>query len=264
MAAVSPANTVAELRKKRLHDCRLTPDRKLETLDDAEAFLIDRGVLTLTQDSALPSLFAAAHEEAYKTGAAGFGSWPKTKWPWGGELGLRPGVVSLKVHRGKVLLCHQAALRAIDPLARAAVVEADAAGDEGSRLMRHLKSAGPSKLDDVKEELGLAAPALRKVREKLESVAALVSRDVLVDDGKGGHRHTSELARWDQVWNKPWKANQEQALAELVLIGIRAAVLAHQDEVGKWFSWPVEWPLLAELISARRLQRPGPGYLAVA
>ena len=48
-----------------------------------------------------------------------------------------------------------------------------------------------------------------------------------------------------------------------VLIGIRAAVLAHQDEVGKWFSWPVEWPLLAELISARRLQRPGPGYLAV-
>jgi len=40
-------------------------------------------------------------------------------------------------------------------------------------------------------------------------------------------------------------------------------VLAHQDEVGKWFSWPVEWPLLAELISARRLQRPGPGWLAI-
>jgi len=39
-------------------------------------------------------------------------------------------------------------------------------------------------------------------------------------------------------------------------------VLAHQDEVGKWFSWPVEWPLLAELISARRLVRPGPGWLA--
>jgi hypothetical protein len=65
------------------------------------------------------------------------------------------------------------------------------------------------------------------------------------------------------VWNKPWKANQEQALAELVLIGVRAAVLAHQDEVGKWFSWTVEWPLLAELISARRLQRPGPGWLAI-
>jgi len=115
----------------------------------------------------------------------------------------------------------------------------------------------------VKDELGLEAPALRKVREKLETVAAVVSRDIAVDDGKGGHRHTSELARWDQVWNKPWKANQEQALAELVLIGVRAAVLAHQDEVGKWFSWPVEWPVLADLIKTGRLQRPGPGYLAV-
>jgi hypothetical protein len=172
-------------------------------------------------------------------------------------------VHSLKVHRGKVLLCPQAAMRAVDPLARAALAEADGAGDERSRLVRHLKSAGPSKLDDVKDELGLEAPALRKVREKLESVAAIVSRDITVSGGKGIHAHTSELARWDQVWNKPWKANQEQALAELVLVGIRAAVLAHQDEVGKWFSWPVEWPLLADLIAARRLVRPGPGYLAI-
>src|SRR5881409_1030826 len=224
MATLARVSSVAELRQKRLHDCRLTSDRKLETLDDAEAFLVDRGVLTLTQDSALPSLFAATHEQPYKSGSAGFGSWPKTKWPWGGELALRPGVHSLKVHRGKVLLSHQAAMRAIDPLARAALAEADAAGDERSRLVRHLRSAGPSKLDDVK----------------------------------------SELARWDQVWNKPWKANQDQALAELVLIGVRAAVLAHQDEVGKWFSWPVEWPLLADLISARRLVRPGPGWLAAA
>ena len=256
-------STIAELRQKRLHACRLTADRKLETLDEAEAFLIDRGMLTLTQDSALPSLFSAVHEQPYKAGAAGFGSWPKTKWPWGGELATRPGVLALKIHRGKVLLCHQAATRAVDPLARAALAEADQAGDESSRLVRHLKSAGPSKLDDLKDELGLPAPALRKIREKLESVAAVVSRDIAVEDGKGGHRHTSELARWDQVWNKPWKANQDQALAELVLIGVHAAVLAHQDEVGKWFTWPIEWPRLAELISARRLARPGPGWLAL-
>ena len=245
MATLAHVNSVAELRQKRLRDCRLTADRKLGTIEEAEAFLVDRGVLTLTQDSALPSLFAATHEEAYKS-----------------ELAHRPGVLALKVHRGKVLLCHQAATRAIDPLARAALAEADAAGDDGSRLVRHLKSAGPSKLDDVKDALGIEATALRKVREKLESVAAIVSRDIPIPGGKGIHTHTSELARWDQVWNKPWKANQEQALAELVLIGVRAAVLAHQDEVGKWFSWPVEWPLLADLIKTGRLQRPGPGYLA--
>src|SRR5256712_9675924 len=264
MATLARVSSVAELRQKRLHDCRLTSDRRLDTLDEAEAFLVDRGVLTLTQASGLPSLSAAPHEGPYKRGSAGFGSWPKTKWPWGGELGLRTGVHALKVHRGKVLLCHQAAMRAVDPLARAALAAADAAGDEGSRLVRHLKSAGPSKLDDLKAELGLAAPALRKVREKLERVAAVVSRDIAVDDGKGGHRPTSELRRSDQVWNKPSHANPDQALAELVLIGVRAAVLAHQDEVGKWFSWPVEWPLLADLIKAGRLQRPGPGWLAIA
>src|SRR5437762_10658145 len=153
LATLPLVNSVTELRQKRLHDCRLNADRKLETLDEAEAFLVDRGVLTLTQDSALPSLFAATHEEPYKRGSAGFGSWPKTKWPWGGELALRPGVHALKVHRGKVLLCHQAAMRAVDPLARAALAAADAAGDEGRRLVRHLRSAGPTKSDDLKGEL---------------------------------------------------------------------------------------------------------------
>jgi len=255
--------TLAELRQKRIRELRLTADRALQTLDEAEQFLAERGVLTLTQDSALPSLFAACHEEPYKRGSAGFGSWPKTKWPWGGELALRPSAIALKVHRGKVLLFHRDVARAVDPLARTALAEADAAGDERSRLLRHLRSAGRSQVDDVKAELGLEGPALRKIREKLESVAAIVSREIEVDDGKGGHKHTSELARWDQVWTKPWKANEEQALAELALVGVRAAVLTHQDEVGKWFTWPVEWPIIAGLIQQGRLVRPGPGWLAV-
>ena len=255
---------LADLRQKRLHDCRLTPDRALQTLEEAETFLVDRGMLTLTQDSALPSLFAASHEEPYKKGSPGFGSWPKTKYVWAFQLTERPGVLSLKVHRGKQLLCHQAAIRAIDPLARAALAEAEAAADDRARLVRHLKSAGPSQIDDVKAELGLEAPALRKIREQLESVAAVVSRDIEVADGKGGHKHTSELRRWDQAWNKPWRATEKAALAELALIGVRAAVLAHQDEVGKWFSWPIEWPIIADLITARRLIRPGAGWLAAA
>src|SRR5438132_13971994 len=139
-------SSVVELRQKRLHDCRLTADRKLGTLDDAEAFLRDRGVLTLTQDSALPSLFAACHEEPYKRGAAGFGSWPKTKWPWGGELAHRAGVLALKVHRGKVLLFDRNVARAVDPLARTALAEGGKAADDGTRLLRHLGSAGPSRI----------------------------------------------------------------------------------------------------------------------
>jgi len=35
-----------ELQERRAYECRLSPDRALETLDDAEAFLLDRGMLT--------------------------------------------------------------------------------------------------------------------------------------------------------------------------------------------------------------------------
>src|SRR5436309_1422490 len=122
--------SLSELRQRRLRELRLTPDRALQTLEEAAAFLAERGMLTLTQDSALPSLFAACHEEPYKKGAKGFGSWPKTKYPWAFQL------------------------------------------------------------------------------------------------------------------------------------AVRTAVLAHEDEVAKWFSWPIEKAVLGELVRAGRLARAGPGWLA--
>src|SRR2546428_12242851 len=64
--------TLVELRQRRLHDCRLTPDRALQTLDEAEAFLVDRGVFTLTPDSMLLSLLGACHEEPSTKGSLGF------------------------------------------------------------------------------------------------------------------------------------------------------------------------------------------------
>lgn len=48
-----------ELRSRREYDCRLTPDRALESLDEAHEFLRERGLLTRTADCALPSLYDA-------------------------------------------------------------------------------------------------------------------------------------------------------------------------------------------------------------
>src|SRR5260221_6929662 len=93
--------TLPELQERRAVECRLTPDRALTSPDDVEAFLGDRGLLTRTPDSALPSFFEACHEEPYKAGAPGFGSWPATKWPWFEQVASRPGVYALKIHRGK-------------------------------------------------------------------------------------------------------------------------------------------------------------------
>jgi hypothetical protein len=73
--------SLSELRERRAVECRLTPDRALGSLDEAEAFLRDRALLTRTPDCALPSLYEACHEPPYRPGAAGFGTWPATKWP---------------------------------------------------------------------------------------------------------------------------------------------------------------------------------------
>ena len=130
--------------------------------------------------------------------------------------------------------------------------------------MRHLASAGPSTVEDLKSELGLEANALRKVREALEKSGAVVSRGLAVEDSKGGHRHSSVLSRWDQVWRKPWKANEDIALDELIVLGVRAAVVTHEDEVRTWFTWLVERPTINALVSAGRLTRPASGYVAAS
>jgi hypothetical protein len=100
---MSPVEPLTELLRRRERECRLTPDRALGTLAEAEAFLRDRGLLTRTADCALPSLYEACHEDPYKPGSPGFATWPATRWPWFSELAER-GYLITGVHRGKNLL----------------------------------------------------------------------------------------------------------------------------------------------------------------
>ena len=238
-----------QLRKRRAFECRLTPDRALESLDDAEAFLLDRGLLTRTGDSALPSLFAACHEEPYAPDKPGFGQWPRTKYPWFGELGAR-GYAILAVHGGKSLLVSDETARLIDPLARAELERRT-----NDPLLSHLAEAGPSELADLQLELGLSPRELRRLRAPLERCAAVVSRSVVYEEP---HRHTSLLSRWDQVFPEP---AHEGGLDELVIAGVRAAVLAPEPELRRWFAW-WEDGLVERLVADGRLRRPGPGWVA--
>jgi hypothetical protein len=257
--------TLAELRTERMRLCRLTPERALASLDEAEAFLLDRRLLTLVADSSLPSLFGATHEEPYAPVKAGFGSWPKTKWRWGGELAARPGVLTPKIHRGKLLFLSRDAAAVVDPLCRESLARAadGELGPEAAAIVRHLAAAGPSSVDDLKEELGLEAKTLRSVREKLESSGAVVAKGTVVPAAiDPGHRHSSTLARWDQVFTQRRKTSPAAALDDLIVLGVRAAVVTHQDEIKTWWSWPVMTGAIDRLVRSGRLSRPGPGWVA--
>src|SRR5439155_14620161 len=162
--------------------------------------LADRGMLTTTPTCHLPSLFGACEPPA-DPAARGFARLPADKWWWDSSLAERPGVHRLKVLRGKVLLVDAGLVALLRPLCGGSLAAA-ATGELGglaARLVEHLRAAGPSLLDDARGELGLDTKAMRQARQVTESRGAVVSREVTVPARNGGHRHTSELRRWDQT-----------------------------------------------------------------
>ena len=249
--------SLEELRERRAYECRLTADRALQSIDDAEEFLRDRGLLTRTADSALPSLYEACHEEAYKPGSGGFGEWPRTKWPWFGELAER-GYLIVAVHRGKNLLVSQEVAALLDPICRAEIERMRATAPDWDRLLDHLAFAGPSSLDDLRVELDLKPKELKGVRAPLERCGAIVARSLAVTAGEG-HAHSSELARWDQAFSSSGDVgvHLDQAFEELLLAGVRAAVVAPEPELKRWFSWQWYWDdsLVEDLVRDGRLRR---------
>lgn len=266
---VKPAvRSLAELRVRRALVCRLTPARALSTLAEAAAFLNDRGMLTLTPDSALPSLFGACHEEPYKPGSRGFGLWPKTKYPWAFELARRAKGYSLDIHRGKTLYLSRDVATMVEPLCsrELAAAEDGSYGRDAERVVRHLAKAGPALVDDLKIELGLDASRLRAARKKLQAVGAVVPRSEELPAADGGHVHTTRLYRWDQRYAGPRsrRADRDRALTDLVVAGVRAAVLAPEAEVTRWFSWRIPSASVDELVALGPLTRPAKGWLALA
>jgi hypothetical protein len=257
--------SLVRLREQRAFRCRLSPDRALESVEEADAFLRDRGLLTRTADCALPSLYEACHEDPYQAGSPGFATWPATKWPWFGELANRGHLIAA-VHRGKSLLfCHEVA-RLLDPICRAEITRMRAADRGWGRLLDHLAAAGPSSIEDLRVELGLKRQELKALRAPLERCGAIVSRSLHVTAGQG-HQHSSELVRWDQAYQGSSGAGEDPvaALRDLIAAAVRAAVLAPEAELRRWFSWPWYWSdsLLDDLIGQGRLRRIG-SHVAVA
>lgn len=252
--------SLAALRERRAFECRLTPDRALGSLDEAQEFLLDRGMLTRTADCAVPSLYEACHEEPYRPGSPGFATWPATKWPWFGYLTER-GHLCAAVHRGKNLLAGPGAAALLDPICRAETERARNADPDWRRLLDHLAVAGPSDVEDLRVELRLKRQEMKALRYPLERCGVIVARSAAVTAGDGeGHTHSTELLRWDQAYQgEPGAAPRDpvRALADLLVAAVRAAVLAPEGELRRWFSWRWYWTdtLTDDLVRSGRLRR---------
>jgi len=258
------SQSLDQLRHRRDRECRLTPDLALESLSQAHNFLRERGLLTRTADCALPSLYEACHEEPYQVGGRGFAAWPATRWSWVHDLADDfADVHSLDIHRGKTILLSDELLALADPICRAELGRMEAEDPRWARLLAYLRVQGPTLADDVETELGLNGKELKQLRVPLQRCGALVARSVVLPAESGdGHVHRSELARWDQVFPQP--AAGPADLVALLGAALRAAVVAPEKDLTRWFSW--RWLLPAdpgeELIDRGLAVRPAPGWLA--
>ncbi len=214
-------------------------------------------------DCSLPSLYEACHEKPYAPSKPGFGQWPRTKYWWAWALSDRPGVWILKLHRGKNLLVAGEIAALADPVCRAELEHMEGEDPAWARLLAHLCEAGPSTLEDLQVELALKPRELRSLRVPLERCGAVVSRQLLQEREGGVELRTTELARWDQAFPEP---SPRGGLEDLVVAGVRAGVLAREDELGRWFSWRRLWrtELVDDLVRAGRLYRPESGWVAEA
>lgn len=249
---------VHELQSRRALACRLTPDRALADVDQAAAFLADRGMLTRFPDCALPSLFGACHEQPSRPDGRGFDLWPRTKWVFSFQLTQQRGTVLTKLHRGKSLYLSVDAAPAFDALVRRAIEEAS--GDEAT-LLEHLEANGPSAPDDVLLELRWTRERLKRVRGRLEKVGAVISEGLVFEDVTTWH--FAPMRRWDHVVKKS-KRRVSDPFGEVVVAGVKAAVVAPESDIKSWFSWPIPDGTVQRLVDEGRAVRPAPGLVALA
>ena len=247
---------LAALERRRGQECRLTPDRALDSLDEAASFLADRGLLSRMPDSALPSLFGACHEAPGRAGGRGFDLWPRTKWIWSFQLTQRSGILLTKLHRGKSLYITVETARVLDPLVRQSI--AAVTGDEAT-LLAHLAKHGESTLDDLEVELAWDRPRVKRVRDRPQRVGAIVGEGLVFEDESTWH--FAPLRRWDQVIDQSVAVDHPHDV--VVMAAMRAAVLAPKNDLRNWLSWPIPSGTVDRLVAERRLTRPAMGWLAV-
>jgi len=214
-------------------------------------------MLTRMPDCSLPSLFGACHEEPSRAGGKGFDLWPKTKWIWSFQLRLRSDNLLTKLHRGKSLYLSMQAASIFDPLVRA---EIDQASGDDSDLLEYLGGRGPSMNEDVELELGWDRKRLKRARVRLEQFGAVISDGLVFESSSDWY--FAPMRRWDQV--VPRSAASDDPFGDVVVAGVRAAVITPESNVASWFSWTVPPGAVDRLVDTGRLMRPAPGMLTIA
>ncbi len=244
-----------ELLKLRKEYHRLTPERKLKSVEEAKLFIQEVGLATLTTGSELPSIFQAIQGEAYKPGSKGFGTWPKDQWWWGGEIAKSPDILSIKILSGKTIFISKKFWQTLDTIERYVLDDLEAGRyekykltPESKSLLEYLKANGPTRTDLLRKNLGYIDPEqnrkFRVIKKQLESLGVILGNEAELET----HLHIDILSRWDQRFPNPLAPTPRVprghafllALEDLLYSSIHSAVVVLERTAVKWFRWSEE------------------------
>jgi hypothetical protein len=100
---------------------------------------------------------------------------------------------------------------------------------------------------------------VKRVRDRLQRVGAIVGEGLVFEDESTWH--FAPLRRWDQVIDQSVAVDHPHDA--VVMAAMRAAVLARENDLCNWLSWPIPPGTVDRLVAERRLTRPALGWLAV-
>ena len=253
---------IEKAEKIRDQEHRLKPSLRLKTQDDIYKFIHGRGLVSALGGNELPSFISAILGRPWKPSAKGFTGW--NEW-WSikisgqsvprisREVEGRKDILATRIFRrtktfvsdelwpilGTIVKHHQ------DPIVRRKTFS-----DLEQKLLETIEAEGSIRTDRLRKKLRLEGKEnnskFHRSLGNLESYALIVGVE---DPHPERHLHANIWQTWDARIGEGIDRvglSYHEALAKLYEKTIDACVLAHEDQMRKWFRWSVELEVAKE------------------
>jgi len=270
---------IGKAEKIRDREHRLKPSLRLKTKEEIYRFIHDKGLVSALGGNELPSFISAILGRPWKPSAKGFTGW--NDW-WSTKIsGQSVAHVSSEIERRKDILATRIFRRTktfvanelwpiLDMIVKhhqEPIEKRKILSDLELKLLETIETEGSIRTDQLRKRLRLGAKEnnsrFHRSLSNLESYALIIGAE---DPHPETHMHANIWQSWDTRIGEGIdrvRLSYHEALAKLYEKTIDACVLAHEEQMRKWFRWSVDMePAKEESLKNGRVMKAGPFIIA--
>ncbi len=238
-------------RQLREQEHRLRPGLRLQTLSEIQAYVRDRGIVSVFGGNELPSIISAILGREWKPTGKGFTSW-KDWWSLKisgqsaghalGQLERAEDILSTRIFRESKTLVSERLWPVLDPIVKhygEFAANHEIFSELEWKILGLLEDKGPTRTDHLRSQLDLEGKQFtsrfHRALSRLEAYGLILGYE---DPKPERHLHANIWQLWTQkvrVGRSP--SSYQEALVDLLENTINACILAPIKERGKWFQW---------------------------